>query len=206
MLGRTSIVTHGEKMKMHNLALVALSFALPFAWTTATAAGKDIKEKERIAKNLVVNTLKDVTPGVNTGTEEIILTGHGLQNDDELVFDNFKGNLPSGIKDNTSYYALVTSEDAFKITKTKGDYDNCVNLQSGGGANWRVRKAELSSWLKGSPSASPITHTITLTNHGLTSVDSNKNNVAVEFGVDASALLPGGLAAGTTYYVKYIDT
>ncbi len=145
-------------------------------------------------------------PTANASTDEITIMGHGLLDDDELIFDHYEGKLPGGIADNTVYYALVTSPDTFKISTKANNPEDMKVLSTAGTLGWRVRKADLTSWLAGGPTASAKADVFSLTNHGLKEVDANSRPTAVEFAVDPALVLPGGINAGATYYVKRVNS
>jgi hypothetical protein len=145
------------------------------------------------------------SPSANASTDTITLPSHGLMTDDGVVFDHFSGSLPGGIKLNTTYYAIVTSPNEFMISTTPNNPEDYVNIGSAGSGEWKVRKAALDAWLHGAPSAGKNTGIFTLTNHGLTEKDKNDKPMAVEFGVEPSDVLPGGISAEKVYYVNRID-
>ncbi len=140
-----------------------------------------------------------------TSANTITLTNHGLMTDDEIVFDVFSGSMPSNIKRNKSYYAVVLSANTFQVSNTKNDPNDLVTFAASNYGDWRVRKGLPTTWLNGRIAASAKTSTFMLTNHGLKDLDGNKRPTAVEFGIDPAAVLPGGIAAGTTYYVRVVD-
>lgn len=132
----------------------------------------------------------------DAGTNMISAASHGLKPDDEVIFDKFSGTLPGGIEVNKSYFAHDVTADTFRIATGANNPDELVDLTSAGNGDWRARKADLYNFLTGAPSVSLRSGIFTLTNHGLT------DGMAVEFGVDPYVLLPGGITAGKTYYVK----
>lgn len=55
---------------------------------------------------------------VNTGTDTITVTSHGLLTGDPVYFTNSGGALPTGLTASTRYYAIKTGANTFKVATT----------------------------------------------------------------------------------------
>lgn len=64
---------------------------------------------------------------VSTTSETLTVAGHGLSDDDPVQFRaESGGELPSGITEGTTYYAIVVTDSQFQISTTAGG--SAVNL------------------------------------------------------------------------------
>ncbi len=107
---------------------------------------------------------------------------HGLPNNAALIFQNLTGTVPSGLVNNTTYYANVISSDLFRLkTSPTGTEIDITSL--GNGDKKFVYNYD-----------NPFRDTIYTENHGLVNsaklIYSNNGNPSIT-----------GLTNGTTYYV-----
>lgn len=139
-------------------------------------------------------------PTAHDNSCNITLTGHGLEQNDKVVFDPWNGSLPSNIAPNRVYYAGLVDANTFYITTSPDDPDDKV-ISNSDATNFKVRKNIQSNWVTGAPSASTKSDIFTFTGHGLA------DKTAVEFICDAGGSTPSGIIAhdgtetGKFYYV-----
>ena len=55
------------------------------------------------------------TSAVNTGTEVITISRHGMLTGDRVLYDNGGGTTLAGLSDDTAYYAIKVSDDTIKL-------------------------------------------------------------------------------------------
>lgn len=69
----------------------------------------------------VVGLLTFVDGDVNTGTDEITITGHGLNRQDIIYLTNSGGALPSGLSANTPYYVIVVDANTIQLATSSSN-------------------------------------------------------------------------------------
>ena len=100
------------------VAFLGISSAATVAASTFTSADYNLTPDKTFA-----------TTDVNTGTEKITITSHGLLNGDPVQFTTTSA-LPGGITAGTTYYIINKTANDFEISTTVGG--SAVNLTSQG--------------------------------------------------------------------------
>lgn len=93
-----------------------------------------------------------VAGDVNTGTDTITETAHGMQNGDPVLLSNAGGGLPAGLAVDTTYYVVNATTDTFQLSLTSGG--SAVDITTtgsgthtaswGGSASQKIRDTALS--------------------------------------------------------------
>jgi len=73
----------------------------------------------RLLYELIKYNLAKHSESVDTGTDTITATAHGLENDTEIVLESLK-DLPAPLEKNTKYFVVQKTDDTFKVSTTKG--------------------------------------------------------------------------------------
>jgi hypothetical protein len=73
---------------------------------------------------------------VDTGTETITITAHGLLNDDKVIFTS-TGTLPAGLSTATTYFVINKTTDTFQVSATLGG--TAVDMTDGGTGTHTMR-------------------------------------------------------------------
>lgn len=72
---------------------------------------------------------------VNTGTDEITETSHGLANDQIVYLTNSGGALPTGLSASTAYYVIVVDANTIQLSLTAGGSAVDITAAAGGGTH-----------------------------------------------------------------------
>ena len=85
------------------------------------------------------------TTDVNTGTEEITLTAHGLENFQKVQFTS-TGTVPAGLTASTTYYIIVVDANTIKVATTyyNAFTGTAINITSVGSGTHTLTPYELS--------------------------------------------------------------
>lgn len=108
---------------------------------------------------------------VDTGTDIITITAHGLEDDDPVMFSNSGGALPSPLTSTDIYYVISAATDTFQVSLTEGG--SAVNFSDQGTGTHTVQKFKYSTaivnrtnhTITSNSAADPTV--ITSANHGL---------------------------------------
>ena len=78
---------------------------------------------------------------INTGTNVMTITGHGLPDNTRVVFRNEGGALPAGLSGaaGTEYYIISSTSDTFKVSATEGGAE--IDITDVGSGIHRVFKS-----------------------------------------------------------------
>jgi hypothetical protein len=124
-----------------------------FVFLDGGAGNTDMAVVEKIVSNTsfvasrvpestaVVKTFVDAN--VNTGTEEITITGHGFSANQQVYLSNSGGALPAGLSSSTLYYILVVSANVIKLSLTSGGAAVDITAAAGGGTHSISRAAHV---------------------------------------------------------------
>lgn len=86
---------------------------------SVTEVGSDYVTAPTVTVEVPTRTIP--TSGVNTGTDVITYTGHGLSVDDRIRYQDGGSTALAGLTDNTIYYVeSVPDADTFKVSATEG--------------------------------------------------------------------------------------
>lgn len=140
---------------------------------------------------------------INTGTDVITKTGHGLYTGD-TIYVNSAGSLPGGLALSTVYYVREVSATTITLHPTLADASgntNKVDITSGGSGThtaWWPWATEINTIVPGDINTG--TDVITKTAHGLSTGDS------VYFSANTGGTLPTGISANTKYWVQAVSS
>lgn len=166
---------------------------------------------------------------IDTSSEEITFTKpHGwVSNDQVRLIRPGASTTPTGLSTTTLYYVIFVSATKIKVSVTPGP-GAAVNITStGSGALYFVTAADLPATYVGSKNATSVdagTEQVQVTGHGLSTANPVEFTSTIDFTANAgtnlgtaaghnivtgtpvtvtsSGTLPGGLVAGTTYYIE----
>ena len=130
----------------------------------------------------------------DSGTDKITLAAHTLSNGHRVRFGGTA--VPGGLTEGRWYYVVSAATNDFKVSLTYGG--SAVDLTSNGTSVTVTSETGFTEdgaqkpWVAASVTADAGTDKVTLNSHGLANGD------RVKFGGTA---VPGGLTAGTWYYV-----
>lgn len=91
---------------------------------TMTNVGSSYETVPSVA--IAAPRLTVATSGINTGTDTVTYTGHGLTTADAIQYNNGGSTSATGLTSGTTYYARVANADSFTI------YDTAAHATAGG--------------------------------------------------------------------------
>jgi len=107
-------LTLGKKLTIGSMNLTA---AIDASYATS-ATTRDFRYVTWGTSNYALFALNQAT-GVNTSTEELTFTDHGLQTNDQVMVTS-SGTLPTGLVANTLYFVIRVDANKFKLSETYG--------------------------------------------------------------------------------------
>jgi hypothetical protein len=81
------------------------------------------------------------TANINTTTDSVDFTGHGLKDGQLVIFTNTGGSLPGGIDADTFYYVVNSSTNSFQISDSYGG--SFITLTNQGSGAHTVQRASM---------------------------------------------------------------
>lgn len=142
-------------------------------------------------------------------TDVVTCAGHAYVQGNCVHVKNSGGALPGGLSADTDYYVIYIDANTFKLATSYGNARLAVNVdiasagsgtqyvfKYGGGPGWYLIQDKSYPESK-TFTANPSDEKLTITSHGYGDGD--------KVWVSTTGTLPGGLAASTDYYVKYVD-
>jgi hypothetical protein len=104
-----------------------------FNWVTE----KQVRlEYEYIPIPKTLRSLSLTDASINTTTETITFTNHGLSNDELVQITNEDGALPTGLAEDTNYYVISAAANTFKLSSTLGGIAVDITAATGGGTHY----------------------------------------------------------------------
>lgn len=101
---------------------------------TTHSGGADAIE-DQVGDAVIPTSGTFVDGDVNTGTDTITDTAHGLSDGTRVKFSNSGGALPGGITAGTIYYIISATDNTFKISTTFGGSAVDITSAAGGGTH-----------------------------------------------------------------------
>ena len=151
---------------------------LAWGWAKITSVNQNVFQD--------ADVIKATMSSVDTGLDQITMTGSHLMNTGDLVrIKEFTGTLPGGLSEAQTYYVNAVSGTVLAFYDTKDDAINDTD------------RVVLSAGLSGTVRVT--SSVISITAHGFLG---GEGAIAV---TNVGGALPVGLATGTDYYVLYVD-
>lgn len=100
---------------------------------TVTNNGYGYSEAPAVYVNVPARTIP--TANVNTTTEVITYTGHGLSSGDQIQYYNGGGTTMGGLTNTQMYYAFVINADTFKVCGSAADVEDEIFINLSGTGN-----------------------------------------------------------------------
>lgn len=183
-------------------AATAAGVSATFNWDSANAY-VDV----RAGTNTTIAALSNLTSllfnaasNVDPSTDRITVTAHNLQTGDAILFDNEGNTAPTGLTDGTLYYVIYVDANTIKLASSYANAlaSTAIDITAdGSGANSLTPSFLAALSFDAASAVSAAADTITITAHRLQTGDA----VVLYNG----GTVPGGLAAGATYYALVVD-
>lgn len=109
------LATNGSKVL--SFASVATSSLAEFSINVGDSADSAVQVNTTLLGNYKASSelLTFIDADVNTGTDTITITAHGMSSQDIIFLTNSGGALPGGLTADTDYYVVVTGANTFQL-------------------------------------------------------------------------------------------